>query len=83
MKFNKSKKNKNESQSQGKGLKQEILIDGNTSMALGSLFSGCQFLSWYPITPASSMAETFEKFASFYQRDHSGKKEVFGFTGGR
>lgn len=55
--------------------KKEILIDGNTSMALGALFSGCQFLSWYPITPASSTAETFEKFANFYQKDKEGKKK--------
>ena len=44
-------------------------------MALGALFSGCQFLSWYPITPASSLAETFEKFANVYQRDKEGKKK--------
>ena len=55
--------------------KKEILIDGNTSSALGALFSGCQFLSWYPITPASSLAESFEKFANSYQKDEDGKKK--------
>lgn len=55
--------------------KTEILIDGNTSMALGVLFSGCQFLSWYPITPASSVAEHFETFASRYQKDEDGKQK--------
>ena len=55
--------------------KKEILIDGNTSMALGALFSGCQFLSWYPITPASSLAENFEKFATLYQKDQEGKNK--------
>ncbi len=55
--------------------KKEILIDGNTSMALGALFAGCQFVSWYPITPASSLAENFEKFASAYQKDKEGKKK--------
>ena len=55
-------------------LQEEILIDGNTCMALGALFSGCQFLSWYPITPASSLAENFEKFANICQKDENGKK---------
>lgn len=54
--------------------KEDILIDGNTSMALGALFAGCQFLSWYPITPASSLAESFEKFANKYKTDKNGKK---------
>ena len=56
-------------------VKDSILIDGNTAIALGALFSGCQFLSWYPITPASSLADTFEKFANQYQKDESGSKK--------
>ncbi|MCZ0933442.1 MAG: 2-oxoacid:acceptor oxidoreductase family protein, partial [Oligoflexia bacterium] len=55
--------------------KKEILIDGNTSSALGALFAGCQFVSWYPITPASSLAESFEKLAHQYQTDSKGKKK--------
>ena len=55
--------------------KKEILIDGNTSSALGALSAGCQFVSWYPITPASSLAENFEKFASQYQVDSEEKKK--------
>lgn len=53
----------------------EILIDGNTSSALGALFSGCQFLSWYPITPATSLAENFEKLANSYQKNLEGRKK--------
>ncbi|MGI9549248.1 MAG: 2-oxoacid:acceptor oxidoreductase subunit alpha, partial [Bdellovibrionales bacterium] len=56
-------------------VKDSILIDGNTAIALGALFSGCQFLSWYPITPASSLADTFEKFANQYQKDQEGSKK--------
>ena len=52
----------------------DILIDGNTSSAMGALFAGCQFVSWYPITPASSLAESFEKLANQYQIDAEGKK---------
>ena len=35
-----------------------ILTDGNNAGALGALFGGVQFCSWYPITPASSMVES-------------------------
>lgn len=36
----------------------KILIEGNTAAALGSLMGGCTFLSWYPITPSSSVCES-------------------------
>ena len=35
-----------------------ILTDGNNAGALGALFGGAQFCSWYPITPASSLVES-------------------------
>ncbi|MBI3159868.1 MAG: 2-oxoacid:acceptor oxidoreductase subunit alpha [Chloroflexi bacterium] len=34
-----------------------VMADGNTAAALGAIYGGVQFLSWYPITPASSLAE--------------------------
>ena len=55
--------------------KKEFLMDGNTSSALGALFSGCQFVSWYPITPATSLVENFEKLANIYQIDSKGQKK--------
>ena len=39
-----------------------IMTDGNTAGALGSIYGGVQFTSWYPITPASSLAETLYKY---------------------
>lgn len=38
-----------------------LLTDGNTSAALGVVTAGCQFFSWYPITPSTSMAENIKK----------------------
>ena len=55
--------------------KESILMEGNEAIALGALSSGCQFLSWYPITPATSIAEHFEKWAGLYQKDEKGKKK--------
>lgn len=34
-----------------------IMADGNTAAALGAIYGGVQFVSWYPITPASSLVE--------------------------
>jgi len=36
----------------------KILIEGNQAAALGAMFGGVTFLSWYPITPSSSLAES-------------------------
>jgi len=35
-----------------------IMADGNTAAALGSIYGGVHFAAWYPITPASSLAES-------------------------
>jgi 2-oxoglutarate ferredoxin oxidoreductase subunit alpha len=46
-----------------------ILADGNTAAALGSLYGGVQFVGWYPITPASSLAETLSEFVPVFRKD--------------
>ncbi|UYN91126.1 MAG: 2-oxoacid:acceptor oxidoreductase subunit alpha [Anaerolineales bacterium] len=49
-----------------------IMADGNTAGALGSIFGGVQFMAWYPITPASSLAEgVSQNIAKF--RDKEGQ----------
>jgi 2-oxoglutarate ferredoxin oxidoreductase subunit alpha len=35
----------------------KIIIDGNSASALGCVFAGATVLTWYPITPSSSLAE--------------------------
>ena len=35
-----------------------FLIEGNEAIALGSIYGGVSMLSWYPITPSSSLAES-------------------------
>lgn len=39
-----------------------IMADGNTAAALGSVYGGVQFTAWYPITPASSLAESLHEY---------------------
>lgn len=53
--------------------KGKILINGNTAGAIGMVNGGCQLLSWYPITPSSSLAENFESYANKYRKDLNGK----------
>jgi len=36
----------------------KIVIDGNSAAALGAMFGGATVVTWYPITPSSSLVET-------------------------
>ena len=40
----------------------KILIEGNTAGALGAIYGGVSFASWYPITPASSFADAVREY---------------------
>lgn len=51
----------------------KILIDGNTAAGLGSVFAGCSFASWYPITPSSSLAESFESYCQKLRKNKNGE----------
>lgn len=53
--------------------KNKITIEGNSAVALGALFGGCTFLSWYPITPSSSLAESLESYFKDYRHTADGK----------
>ena len=46
-----------------------IMADGNTAAALGSIYGGVQFVGWYPITPASSLAETMMEYLPILRKD--------------
>ncbi|HEY7354084.1 MAG TPA: 2-oxoacid:acceptor oxidoreductase subunit alpha [Terriglobales bacterium] len=51
----------------------KIIIDGNTASALGCVFAGCTVLSWYPITPSSSLAENMIEFFKRFRIGPDGK----------
>lgn len=40
-----------------------ILIEGNTAAALGAIYGGFTVAAWYPITPATSLADELEEYA--------------------
>jgi 2-oxoglutarate ferredoxin oxidoreductase subunit alpha len=50
-----------------------IMADGNTAGALGSIYGGLQFTGWYPITPASSMAESLNEFLPMLRKREDGR----------
>lgn len=46
-----------------------LLIDGNTAAALGAIYGGVSVAAWYPITPASSLAESLADYLPRLRRD--------------
>ena len=50
----------------------KILIDGNSASALGALMAGCTVLTWYPITPSSSLAESLQEYFAKYRKSKDG-----------
>jgi 2-oxoglutarate ferredoxin oxidoreductase subunit alpha len=51
----------------------KIIIDGNAASALGCVFAGCTVLSWYPITPSSSLAESMIEYLKRFRIGSDGK----------
>ena len=51
----------------------KIIIDGNSAAALGCMFAGCTVVTWYPITPSSSLVETMIEYMKEYRIDADGK----------
>jgi 2-oxoglutarate/2-oxoacid ferredoxin oxidoreductase subunit alpha len=51
----------------------KIIIDGNAASALGCVFAGCTVLSWYPITPSSSLAENMIEYLKRFRVGPDGK----------
>ena len=55
--------------------KGKIIIDGNGAAALGCMFAGVTVVTWYPITPSSSLCEQLIEYLEKYRIDKStGKK---------
>jgi 2-oxoglutarate ferredoxin oxidoreductase subunit alpha len=50
-----------------------IMADGNTAAALGAIFGGVQFAAWYPITPATSLAESLNDYLPQLRKREDGK----------
>ncbi|HXW91363.1 MAG TPA: 2-oxoacid:acceptor oxidoreductase subunit alpha [Terriglobales bacterium] len=53
--------------------KGKIIIDGNAAAALGSMFAGVTVVTWYPITPSSSLVESLIDYMKRYRITPDGK----------
>jgi len=51
----------------------KIIIDGNSAAALGCMFAGVTVVTWYPITPSSSLVETMIDYMKRYRINKEGK----------
>jgi 2-oxoglutarate ferredoxin oxidoreductase subunit alpha len=51
----------------------KIFVEGNAAAALGCVYGGATVCAWYPITPSSSLAETFQKYCQKYRVDDEGR----------
>jgi len=51
----------------------KIIIEGNAAAALGSMFAGVTVVTWYPITPSSSLVETLIDYMKKYRIGPDGK----------
>jgi 2-oxoglutarate ferredoxin oxidoreductase subunit alpha len=51
----------------------KIIIDGNAAAAIGAMFAGVTVVTWYPITPSSSLCESLIDYMKVYRLDEDGK----------
>ncbi len=51
----------------------KIIIDGNAAIALGAMFAGVTVVTWYPITPSSSVVEQLIDYLKKYRIEQDGK----------
>jgi len=58
----------------------QIMIDGNSACGLGAVYGGATVAAWYPITPSTSVAEAFEKYAEQFRVDPDTGKKAFAIV---
>ncbi len=58
----------------------KIIIDGNSACALGSMFAGVTVVTWYPITPSSSLCETLMDYMKRYRIDPETGKATYAIV---
>jgi 2-oxoglutarate ferredoxin oxidoreductase subunit alpha len=51
----------------------KIIIEGNSATAMGAMFAGVTVVTWYPITPSSSVAEQLISYMKKYRIEADGK----------
>ncbi len=52
----------------------KIMVSGNDAGGLGAVYAGATVCAWYPITPSTSLAEAYERYAKRMRNDADGRK---------
>src|SRR5512133_615838 len=58
----------------------KIIIDGNAACALGAMFAGVTVVTWYPITPSSSLVETLIGYMRRFRMDPETGKATYAIV---
>ena len=58
----------------------KIVIEGNAAAALGAVFGGVTVITWYPITPSSSLAEAAQGYLKRFRTDPETGKATFAIV---
>jgi 2-oxoglutarate ferredoxin oxidoreductase subunit alpha len=58
----------------------KIIIDGNSACALGAMFAGVTVVTWYPITPSSTVCESLIEYMKRYRLDERTGKATFAIV---
>jgi 2-oxoglutarate ferredoxin oxidoreductase subunit alpha len=58
----------------------KIVIDGNSAAAMGCMFAGVTVVTWYPITPSSSLVETLINYLRRYRIDQDSGKATYAIV---
>jgi 2-oxoglutarate ferredoxin oxidoreductase subunit alpha len=54
-----------------------IMVDGNTTAGLGCLYAGATVGAWYPITPSTSLMDSFKSFCQKWRVDPETKQNNY------
>ena len=57
----------------------KMLIDGNAMAALGCVYAGATVAAWYPITPATSVMDSFKAYCDEFRKDKETGKNNYMF----
>jgi 2-oxoglutarate/2-oxoacid ferredoxin oxidoreductase subunit alpha len=58
----------------------KILIEGNSAAAIGCMMAGVTVVTWYPITPSSSLCESLIGYMKKYRIDQATGKATFAIV---
>ena len=58
----------------------KIIIEGNAACAIGAMFAGVTVVTWYPITPSSSLVESLIGYARRFRMDPETGKATYAIV---